>query len=546
MTLFKMFAHKKVNNVFSTCYSLLKSLHVNFTDNGLAEALESHVDYPSLLSLKDTIYGYGIDAAAIEKGQHSYEEFEAPFICSIQQDDWPVAHFTVVTDAAGGHITYLDPVTDKPQQIAIEAFEKIDKHIILLLDTSAARDETGFVENKKRQQRDYLVKRIPVWLALSALLFSAGCILTHPAGAGTWCGIGFLLTSFFGLVVSSLLIWNEIDAHNPFLKEVCGGNSKKVSCSAVLSSSGASFLGINWSVWGFAFFAAFFTTQVLFPGNSSLLLIWSVLSLLVAPYILFSVYYQWRVIKQWCPLCLAIQVVLGINALMAGVYLYDHSLSFNVMEWHHIAITLLTGVVFLSMTTFIIPELRDARDSRSYEKKWKSLRYNPDIFQALLNKSDKVTIPSDELGILVGNPDASTEIIKVCNPYCGPCSRAHPELEQIINNNPDVKLRIIFTASGEDSDKKSAPVAHLLAIQQKFGREKVRHALDDWYLASQKDYAAFAGKYPMNGELKEQKEKMAAMRSWCNVMKIRATPTIFINGRELPDGYRVHELKNFF
>ncbi|WP_212002629.1 vitamin K epoxide reductase family protein [Chitinophaga sp. HK235] len=525
---------------------MLKSLHVNFTDNGLSEALENHVDYPSLLSLKDTIFGYGIESAAIEKGQHSYEEFETPFICSVQQEGWPVAHFIIVTDAADGHITYLDPVTDKPQQITVGEFEKIDKHIILLLDTSAARHEAGFAENRKRQQRDYLVKRIPVWLALAAILFSAGYMLTHPAGTPTWCGIGFLLTSFFGLAVSSLLIWNEIDAHNPFIKEVCGGNSKKVSCNAVLSSSGASFMGVNWSVWGFAFFAAFFTAQVLFPGNTSLMLIWSALSLVAAPYILFSVYYQWRVIKQWCPLCLAVQVVLGLNALIAGTYLSDSPVFLDGIEWYHIVITLLTGIIFLFLTSFIIPELRNARDSRSYEKKWKNLRYNPEIFQALLDKSDKITIPPDDLGILVGNPDASTEIIKVCNPYCGPCSRAHPELEQIINNNPDIKLRIIFTASGEDSDEKSAPVAHLLAIQQKFGREKVHHALDDWYLASKKDYTAFAGKYPMNGELKEQKEKMAAMRNWCNVMKIRATPTIFINGSELPDGYRVNELKNFF
>lgn len=71
-------------------------------------------------------------------------------------------------------------------------------------------------------------------------------------------------------------------------------------------------------------------------------------------------------------------------------------------------------------------------------------------------------------------------------------------------------------------------------------------AAKGWYLADKKDYEAFAQKYPMNGELKQQKDKIIAMREWCNVMKIRSTPTIYVNGQELPNSYRIAELKNFF
>jgi len=35
--------------------------------------------------------------------------------------------------------------------------------------------------------------------------------------------------------------------------------------------------------------------------------------------------------------------------------------------------------------------------------------------------------------------------------------------------------------------------------------------LDDWYLADKKDYETFAGKYPMNGELQTQGNKIEAM-----------------------------------
>lgn len=72
------------------------------------------------------------------------------------------------------------------------------------------------------------------------------------------------------------------------------------------------------------------------------------------------------------------------------------------------------------------------------------------------------------------------------------------------------------------------------------------HLRDNWYMAKAKDYPVFAKKYPMNGELQLQKDKIKAMHHWCDQMKIRATPTLFINGYELPESYQVNELKKTF
>ncbi len=50
----------------------------------------------------------------------------------------------------------------------------------------------------------------------------------------------------------------------------------------------------------------------------------------------------------------------------------------------------------------------------------------------------------------------------------------------------------------------------------------------------------------MNGELNRQTEKVLEMRNWCEAMKIRATPTLYINGKELPEIYSPIDLKYFF
>ena len=56
-------------------------------------------------------------------------------------------------------------------------------------------------------------------------------------------------------------------------------------------------------------------------------------------------------------------------------------------------------------------------------------------------------------------------------------------------------------------------------------------------LASKKEYDVFAAKYVMNGELTKQGHKIEAMDKWCKAMDISVTPTIFLNGNQLPDAY---------
>ncbi len=70
-------------------------------------------------------------------------------------------------------------------------------------------------------------------------------------------------------------------------------------------------------------------------------------------------------------------------------------------------------------------------------------------------------------------------------------------------------------------------------------------ALDDWYLLANIKYDVFAQKYKLNGELEKQNGKIEEMKNWCDKMKIVATPTIFLNGYELPDAYGIEDLQYF-
>jgi uncharacterized membrane protein/thiol-disulfide isomerase/thioredoxin len=517
---------------------------VRHTQTRVDRLLKDHLDYPSLLSIKDVLSEYGIASVAIQKGKYAYNDFETPFICAIQQEDWPQPGFTVVTDCTSDRISYLDPLSGKVKTSALATFEQMDKEIVLLLDGEHGKDELLYARNRKQEITENIIGRLPLYVFF-AILFAA--LLFMYQTRTSWLGPLLLLSSTAGVLISLLLVWHEVDAHNPFIKEVCGGNNrKKLNCSAVLNSEGSTFLGISWSVWGFAYFATLMVCQVLFTGAIAYLRPWSILSIVALLYVPYSLYYQARIVKQWCPLCLATQALIVINGLASALFLYMEGggiLYMDIVPALHI---FTIGLAILTATYYAIPLLKQARDSRSYEKRWKKLRFNPDIFRSLLQKSRPISVSAEGLGILIGNPDAKNEIIKVCNPYCGPCSSAHPELEHIIKNNPDVRLRIIFTANGQDDDLKTNAVKLFLAVEKKYGKIKLKNLLHKWYSAETIQFEDFEEEYQIKASSQNYSKEILDMRKWCNEIKIRATPTIFINGRELPDSYRIAELKNFF
>jgi protein-disulfide isomerase len=49
----------------------------------------------------------------------------------------------------------------------------------------------------------------------------------------------------------------------------------------------------------------------------------------------------------------------------------------------------------------------------------------------------------------------------------------------------------------------------------------------------------------MNGELKKQSEKIEKMSDWCNKVGIQYTPTIFVDGYELPKNYHLKDINYF-
>ncbi len=513
--------------------AFLKLMKVKVSLNTIDQTLQEHPDYPSFLSIADTLRKWNIDSLALQTNADKLLSLPTPFITNYNN-----GQFIVVNQFFGDEIKVVNQ-HGKIELLKMEYFlEKWSETIIV-----AESNENSGEKNYNKKQLIQILNTFAI--ALIPLGILAYVLVPFINGTVEIIATLYLFAKLIGLTASVLLLWYDIDKGNPLLKQICSG-IQKANCSAVLNTKAASLFGIlTWSEVGFIYFASSLLFAA-FSGINTILPLLNIFSLLVLPYIIFSIYYQWKIAKQWCVLCLAVQSVLLVEGIFTAI---DYSISYATIEqliinhWP----SAFTAIFVPIAVWFLLKPILKRNQAAKYEKRsYLQLKYNDEVFWTLLQKQASVIeYPSDGLGITIGNPNAKHTIIKVCNPYCGPCALAHPELENVIQNNSDIKARIIFSVSEDERDFRAKPVRHFLAIAAMGNSELTNHVLDEWYLASQKDYDAFAAKYPINVDLRIQTEKISKMRKWCDRAKIKYTPTIFIDGYELPRNYKISDINYF-
>lgn len=501
-------------------------MQVNVTGGSVNEAVLSHPDYPSMLAISDCLKQWKVENIAIRAEKDKIEEIPLPFIAFMGRE------FKTVTQITGDEVYFLND-DNKIQKESKEKFLNSWNGVALVAEVEEGAGEKEY--NTKKQKENIQSLTIPaiigfalLWIIVSSFSFAASNLLSAFAYSA------LLLCKHTGIIVSGLLLWYEIDKYNPTLQKICTAGSGKTNCNAILSSSKAKiFSWLSWSEVGFFYFAGGFLVLNLYPQSANIVAWLNVASL---PYIIFSLGYQKFIAKQWCPLCLAVQGLLFFE------FVFGYTGGFLTMPataFIQIGLIFLFPVIFWY---FIKPHLLKEQENKTKKYELVRLKNNKEIFDALLSKQKQITHSTEGLGITLGNSNAANTLIKVCNPYCGPCAKAHPEIERLLEENKNLKVQIIFTATNKEGDSKALPVKHLLAIAEKNNEPVTKKALDDWYLSEEKNYELFAAKYPMNGEIKMQEIKVEAMDKWCRAADISFTPSIFINGHQLPELYNIRDL----
>lgn len=522
------------NNINQVLYLLVKELDIPVTSQAIENEIAKHPEHESLLAISELLNHWRIPNGAYNVSFEELAQVPVPFIAYFTDNEFAVVTRLTETEATVSNDRW------KNHTMKIEKFKKKYNGSVLIAEKDAESGEMDY--NRKHRQELVNSLRMPFFYALSgmlALLF----LLAHTSYISAFGWQTGLLTLFktAGVATAVLLLIQSIDANNPLISKLCSGGNK-TDCNAILSSKAAKITDeLSWSEAGFFYFAGTWLVLLFNSNHVAIIQSLAILNIVSLPYTFYSIYFQWRVAKQWCVFCCTVQALLWLEffaflpSLMHGVQAPDFR------EW----ISLATGMALPVLGWMLLkPYLMQGKKLEMLKYQLRDFKYNTNLFKTLLKDEKEYILPAEEDSIVIGNREAEHVITMVSNPYCQPCSRAHKTLDEWLAGRDDIKMQVVFSTPPDEMDDRTQVAKHLMSIQKFQDDVSLHHAMNDWYEQKQKDYDAWTKSYPVK-EKADCSQALEVQREWCKTTEITGTPTIFINGRKLPNNYQLEDIRYF-
>lgn len=494
----------------------LEKCGVKFSYSFIQSRIQTHPDYPSLVSLTDTLDEMGLTYSAIICEKVRYQELHFPLLAYVNKNG--KNNFVLVD--------YPDQFTENEGYL-FNIWEGIS--LSIMKNSSIRNQEHDIYYSKQKRQT---TKQIIVFVATFCLLL--GMTIIHSGGFFTI----IQLLSIIGALICGQIVLHNIGKSNKITKQLCSTEGKS-NCNTVLRSKYSSWKGITLGDLGLIYFSGFSTYMALekftnySAGSNGLLVILIFIGGFVG---VASLLIQWLVIKGWCKLCFLVDFILLINViLLFGIMTPDFPAKADLFE------------IVLCIFSFFVPsvvwfpykqQMQQLEANRKEMLIAARFKRRPEIFLALLQLQRQIDITPWTEDIILGNPNASLKLMVVCNPYCKPCARAHKVIESILyhfSNDISVTIRFNITSS-KPIEKNELAVWNILSSWQNGNRNAVENWFD--YMNLEKFKTLFHFKLDeMVPEYILQKHV-----DWTKKSDIKYTPSIFINRYELPSTYGLTDL----
>jgi uncharacterized membrane protein len=302
------------DHLIAVIYNLCQLLRIPVTLTGIRSAVKSHPNYPSLLSIAQSLERFGINNEALKGTVNDLSEDDYPSIAHLKSDQ-----FIIIEEIDQEGVQFIDPAKGRIYCI-LEDFEKIWSGVLLRVTIGQKAGEKDFPLKRKKEIYSNIRKILvlPALILLITAIFSYG--LRGVANSGK-------LLALWGVKLSGLFICLTLFNESPIMQYACAFG-KKVNCRRVLNSPAGKLFGISMSELGIFYFSSGLLTLLLMHYMEQVeltIFLLAILNLLTLPYTIFSVLYQALVIKSWCLLCLSIQTLFWIefflllNSISIGV-----------------------------------------------------------------------------------------------------------------------------------------------------------------------------------------------------------------------------------
>jgi hypothetical protein len=505
-------------NVFIT---LLKLLQVKHTQDASNTYFNRHPHKYDLFGISQMLSYYGIESEGIKlEEKDDLLKLDAPFVAHVSID------FVVVEKVENDEVRYI--WNGKHVKISRKGFNEVWSGVVLLVEANAQSIEPNFLENKKRENIDKAQRGI-LGLAIFLLILASAYI--SNLYKGIWRILLFIL-NIIGVVIGYFLVLKQLKVHSDIGDKICS-LFEKSDCNDVLNSKAARLWdSIGWSEIGLGYFISNMLIVTFIPSLLPFLVIANICTL---PYTFWSVWYQKWKVKQWCPLCLIVQVLLWCIFLDN---LFCNQITFPTISIGYVYAACLYLIPML-VVNLVIPKLGMGKKEEKEAQEFASLKMKDEVFEALIKVQPRYNLDKNSSHILFGNMNSKQVITVVTNPHCEPCANLHARIELFLKRSNSFCIQYIFVSFKglEDSAK------YLIAIYYNYPIDEVRKIYSEWYAGGKYKRQEFIKRYPVNYG-KMINDELLTQKSWVESANINSTPTIFANGNLLPQIYQLEDLES--
>jgi uncharacterized membrane protein len=359
-----------------------------------------------------------------------------------------------------------------------------------------------------------------------------------------------LLAKTIGTILGTMLVGYSVDSQNAFLQSVCKINDS-TNCNNILNSPAAKLTDwLSWSEIGLFYFGGGLIYLISpFPNPSlglSKEIVLLFLSVLALPYTFWSVWYQWRVARQWCVLCLVVQALIWAEVCLFQAFSAKEGLSLLFRQgstafYDGLGIEALVGVVaFLPLPALWVllkPQLQSAVRYEPLLREFQKLKFSPTYLGALMSQQRQLPPIFEGMKVIeMGNPEADHTLIVVSNPTCASCRRNHLALEKLVQKNSNLKCQIIMAANPQEEAGRVA--LQILSLPA----DQMADALHSWFEKEGQQYRQWQHTLPNHSDTPEAKHLFDMHLQWLRLAGIQTAPQYFLNSVPLPSYYNMAEL----
>ena len=335
-----------------------------------------------------------------------------------------------------------------------------------------------------------------------------------------------------GLFFSILLLLETYGFQSKIINKFCSNKSGSNGCSPVVLSKGAIIIGeISWSDIGIMYFLSMFIISLLFPYESNNLA-FIISSFIAFPYTIFSVYYQWKIARSWCKMCLAVQFILIVLFILSIFVLSGHNHIYRLTNLFTMTIVVLLVITVYFTIKYILKSFISKKATVEQYKLFKFENLKHALFIS------KPLEPIEETASIIYNKTASDKITVIFRFDCTPCLYHLEEIIETIHAKPDIAIEFVFISWRTTLGKDLPVILHFamlyLADPDKFLDELPR------YISAYPQVDKYLSR-PSEID-KRVKTMIKSHVAWCAKNKINQTPTYLINNMVTSNYYNFSEL----